>query len=368
MRILLAGGGTAGHINPAVAIAKYIQSVDKDTQILFIGRTGGMESRLVPAEGFDIRYIEVDGLKRKLSLSNVSAAIKMLTASSKCSKIIDEFKPDVVVGTGGYVCAPAVIAANRKKIPTLIHEQNVFPGSAIKFLAKKSSVTAISFEESRKYLTNAKNIIFTGNPVRPDIVDADYKEARKTLGIKDNEKFILAFGGSLGAKKINDVLIDYIERINQKECIRLCFGTGVGNYDSVIKELSDRGIEPSENIEILKYINNMDVVMNASDMVIGRSGAITLSELCVLGKPSVLIPSPNVTNNHQEYNARALADNGAAIMILEKDFTVDTLSDAIEKITADEKVYASMQENAKKIGTADATEIIYRQLLKISGK
>lgn len=368
MRILLAGGGTAGHINPAVAIAKYIQSVDNDTQILFVGRTGGMESRLVPGEGFDIRYIEVEGLKRKLSLSNVSAVIKMLTASSKCSKIIDEFKPDVVVGTGGYVCAPAVIAANRKKIPTLIHEQNVFPGSAIKFLAKKSTVTAISFEDSRKYLANAKNIVFTGNPVRPGIIDAGYRESREALGVKNHEKFILAFGGSLGAKKINDVLIDYIGTINGKPGVRLCFGTGVGNYDGVIKELSDRGIKLCENIQILKYINNMDVVMNAADMVIARSGAITLSELSVLGKPSVLIPSPNVTNNHQEYNARALADNSAAIMILEKDFTVDTLADAVQKITGDEKVYYKMQESAKKIGTADATDIIYRQLLKIAGK
>ena len=368
MRILLAGGGTAGHINPAVAIAKYAQSVSKDTEILFIGKTGGMEARLVPSEGFDIRFIEVEGLKRKITISNLVTAAKLVGACRKCSRIIKEFKPDVVVGTGRYVCAPAVNAANNKKIPTLIHEQNVFPGSAIKMLSKNSTVTAISFDESKRYLSGAKNIVFTGNPVRPNIMSGNYYNARTQLGVSDDEKFILAFGGSLGARKINEVVTDYVEKINGKVGTRLCFATGINNYDTVLNEIKARGITLKDNIQIVKYIDNMDVVMNAADLVIARSGAITISELCCLGKPSILVPSPNVTNNHQEFNARALHDRDASIMILEKDFTLDTLSGAVDKILGNASVCGRMQSNAKKLGSENATELIYKELVRISRK
>lgn len=365
MRILLTGGGTAGHINPAVAIAKYAVSMDNDTQILFVGKRGGMESRLVPAEGFDIKYVDVEGLVRKVSLSNVVTMIKLIEAVRETGRIIDEFKPDVVVGTGGYVCAPAIIAANRKKIPTLIHEQNVFPGSAIKFLSKKSTVTAISFAETQKYLTGAKKVVFTGNPVRPNIMSINYDGARAALGL-GREKFIVAFGGSLGAKKINDVIVQYIEKINGKDGVRLCFATGIANYEGVLQSLRAKGITPGDNIEIVKYINNMDVVMNAADLVIARSGAITVSELCVLGKPSILIPSPNVTNNHQEYNARVLDDRDASVMILEKDFNIDSLSTTVDRILRSASESRIMSINAKKIGIADATDIIYKQLTDIT--
>ena len=364
MRILLAGGGTAGHINPAVAIAKYAQSVEPDTEILFVGKKGGMEARLVPSEGFDIRFVEVEGLKRRLSLSNLTAAAKLVGAVSKCYRIIKDFKPDVVVGTGGYVCAPAVIAANRRKIPTLIHEQNVFPGSAIRMLSKKSSVTAISFDESRRYLSNAKKILLTGNPVRPGIMDIDYRSAREKLGIGD-EKFVLAFGGSLVAKKINDVVTEYAKMINGRQDIRLCFATGMKNYDDVMSEIRRGGISLKDNIQIVKYIDNMDVVMNAADLVIARAGAITISELCVLGKASILVPSPNVTNNHQEYNARTLHDRDAALMILEKDFSPETLSAAADRIFTDINLSGSMQSNAKKLSSANATELIYRELVAL---
>lgn len=367
MRILLAGGGTAGHINPAVAIAKYAQSADSDTEILFVGKKGGMEARLVPSEGFDIEYVEVEGLKRKISFSNVVAAFKLVGAVARCSRIIKEFRPDVVVGTGGYVCAPAVIAANRKGIPTLIHEQNVFPGSAIKMLSGKSTVTAISFEESRKYLSGAKNIVLTGNPVRPGITMCSYAKARRELGIGD-EKFILAFGGSLGARKINEVLTAYAKQISGKDGIRLCFATGINNYDEVMKNIELGKIKLGDNIEIVKYIDNMDVVMNAADLVIARAGAITISELCVLGKASILIPSPNVTNNHQEHNARALHDREASLMIKEADFSVNSLSDAVDRIFEDVNYYGLMQSNARKLGTADANAVIYSHLCEISGK
>ncbi|MBQ7901295.1 MAG: undecaprenyldiphospho-muramoylpentapeptide beta-N-acetylglucosaminyltransferase [Clostridia bacterium] len=364
MRILLAGGGTAGHINPAIAIAKYAISADSSNKVLFVGKKGGMESRLVPQEGFDIEYIDIVGLRRNVFFANFATAFKLVSSVIDCFKIIDNFRPDVVVGTGGYVCAPAVIAANLKKIPTLIHEQNVFPGSAIKMLSWKSTVTAISFDESKKYLTNAKNLVFTGNPVKPDIMNINYTDARARLGI-GNEKYVVAFGGSLGAKKINDVIMQYIQHINNNPEIKLCFATGVNNYDGVIEELKQKGITPGDNICIRKYIDNMDVVMNAADVVIARSGAITLSELCVLGKPSILVPSPNVTNNHQEYNARALHDKNASAMILEKDFDIHTLVTNIDNILYGKGVSETMASNALALGNPDATELIYNQLIKI---
>lgn len=365
MKILLAGGGTAGHINPAIAIAEYAISADSATEVLFVGKRGGMESRLVPQAGFDIKYIDIEGLRRSLSFENVKTGFKLIRAVADCMKIIKDFKPDVVVGTGGYVCAPAVIAANMKGIPTFIHEQNVFPGSAIKFLSKKSAITAISFEESEKYLTSAKKLVLTGNPIKPDIMKITYSEARSKLGIGD-EKFVVAFGGSLGAKKINDVITEYIGHINNRSDIRLCFATGMNNYDGVMSQLREAGIEPGKNVDVCRYIDNMDVIMNAADLVIARSGAITLSELCVIGKPSILVPSPYVTNNHQEYNARALADRGAAKMISEQDFDIHSLIEASEAILSDPTASEDMSRKALAIGKPDATEIIYRSLVDLA--
>jgi len=210
LRILLAGGGTAGHINPALAIAGFAIEKNPETKVLFVGTKRGLESTLVPKQGYDIEFINVEGLSKKLTVKNIKSLFHMLTAKGKCKKIIKRFKPDIVIGTGGYVCAPAVMAANSMGIPTIIHEQNVFPGSAIKLLSKESSVTAISFEESRKYLAGAKNILFTGNPIRPSILSFDKNKARENLGLKD-KKLIVIFGGSLGAAKINSVALSYIK-------------------------------------------------------------------------------------------------------------------------------------------------------------
>ncbi|MBR3932861.1 MAG: undecaprenyldiphospho-muramoylpentapeptide beta-N-acetylglucosaminyltransferase [Clostridia bacterium] len=361
MKILLAGGGTAGHINPALAIAGYAKSKDKNTQVLFVGTKKGLESTLVPKSGYDIKYVEVEGLSKKLTLKNFKSLIHMLTAKSKCKKIIKEFKPDVVVGTGGYVCAPAVMAANSMGIPTVIHEQNVFPGSAIKLLSKKSSVTAISFDESRKYLTDAKSILFTGNPIRPSILSCDRTKAREALGLKD-EKFIVIFGGSLGAAKINSVALDYIKDMGKAQGKKILFATGERNFDEINNKIKELGLNLVDNINVVSYIHNMDEVMNAADLVICRSGAITVSELSALGKPAILVPSPNVTNNHQEYNARALSDSGAAITILEKDFNAKSLKSSVDKILDDEDAYKVMSTKSIELSSTNALEIIHNKM------
>lgn len=364
MRILLTGGGTAGHINPALAIAGYSMSRDSKTEILFVGTKKGLEKTLVPSEGYGIKFVNVDGLKKELSFKSAVSAGKMAFGLAKSVAILKSFKPDVVVGTGGYVCVPAVMAAKLMGIPSLIHEQNVFPGSAVKFLSDKCSVTAISFDESKKYINNANRIVLTGNPVRPSVLSHSYAEARKSLGI-EGKKVILSFGGSLGARYINDVMIDFAERNSGNGDIILYFGTGKREYDRVMEEISKRDIKVGDNIRILPYIDNMDVLMNAADVVICRSGAITLAELCALGKPSVLIPSPNVTNNHQEYNARALSDVGAAITITEDSFNVMSLEKAVFKILYDDVYATQMAEKAKSMGITDACKKIYEEMLNI---
>ncbi len=355
MKILLSGGGTAGHINPAVAIASYAKSKDLNNEVLFIGTKKGLESTLVPMENYDIKYINVDGLKKEISLKSLVSAGKMGIALAKSIAILKRFKPDVVIGTGGYVCVPSLMAAKILGIPSIVHEQNVFPGSAVKFVADKCSVTAISFEESLRYIKNANNITLTGNPIRPAILEHNKSECKKKLGIED-KKVVLCFGGSLGANKINDVMVDYLKSNTPNSDTVVYFGTGKRDYERVIgnaKELNQN------NIKILPYIDNMDILMNAADVVISRSGAITLAEICALGKPSILIPSPNVTNDHQHYNAKALSDRNAAIMIKEDDFNSKTLGVALDAILHDEKRAHQMSLSSKQMGITDATEKIY---------
>ncbi|MBQ4526890.1 MAG: undecaprenyldiphospho-muramoylpentapeptide beta-N-acetylglucosaminyltransferase [Clostridia bacterium] len=363
MRILLAGGGTAGHINPAVAIADYACKKDNNTEILFIGTEKGMESTLVPESGYDIKFVKVQGLSKKLTVENMKSLWYMITAKKRCKKIIREFKPDIVIGTGGYVCAPAVMAANSLGIPTLIHEQNVFPGSAVKLLSKKSSVTAISFEDSRKHLDEAKEIIFSGNPIRPEMLSCDRKKAREGFGLID-EKLIMIFGGSLGANAINSVALDYVQGIDDKN-IKVLFGTGNRNYEEIITSEAGKRALKNKNVSIVAYIHNMNEAMNAADVVVCRSGAITVSELCALGKPSILIPSPNVTNNHQEYNARALSDKGAAITILEKDFSAESLREALDSLLNNSDAIENMSKKAIELSSVNALDIIYKKITEL---
>lgn len=355
MRILLSGGGTAGHINPAIAIARYAINQDKNTEVLFVGTKKGLEKTLVPKEGFDIRFVDVEGLKKELSVKSLVSCAKLAVAVARSVYIIKKFRPDVVVGTGGYVCVSSVLAAKLLGIPSVVHEQNVFPGTAVKFLADKCNVTAISFDESRKYIKNG-NCTLTGNPVRPAILNHTADECKKKLGI-EGKRAVLIFGGSLGAEKINDVTTEFLK---SNPCLKdtvIYFGTGRRDYDRVMSNLKD--ILPNDNIIVTPYIDNMDILMNAADVIVCRSGAITLAEICAIGKSSVLIPSPNVTNNHQEYNARALSDRGAAITITENEFNVNSLRKSLFDLLDDEILRDNMADKARSLGITDATRKIY---------
>ena len=365
MKILVSGGGTAGHINPAIAIAKRMKR-EYNAEILFVGREKGMESDLVKKEGFDIKYVEVEGLIRKLTLKNVKVLIKYITAIKKAKKIIKEFAPDVVVGTGGYVCAPVMKAANTLGIPTLIHEQNVFPGMTVKMSAAFVDCVAISFEDMKKYVSEkvAAKCLLTGNPLRENLFDLSYADARKKLGIGD-ETFIVTVGGSLGARTVNDALCEIVNDCKDEK-VRILGGTGERFYDEVINKVDKENL--GENVEIAPYIYNMNEVLPAADLIVARSGAVTVSELCALGRAAVLIPSPNVTHNHQEYNAKSIADRGAAVMICERDITEGVVSQAVRKLIENPEKLKEMSENAKKIAISDGTKRICDKVAELAKK
>lgn len=361
MRVLLTGGGTAGHINPAIAIANYIKEKEPCSEFLFVGTERGLEKTLVPKCGYDIKFIDVMGLRRSLSVENIKVFINYVKSTGVAKRIIKNFKPDVVIGTGGYVCAPVVKAAASLKIPTLIHEQNVFPGLAIKMLAGKADITAISFEETRDMM-KAKKIVLTGNPLRPDLFAVhDIDLVRAQYGF-DEKPIVLMFGGSLGAEKMNEALVQMIEE-NRIRDFNLIASTGERHYESIsesIKKTTD--LTKVKNIKVVPYIYNMEEIFFAADVVVGRAGAITVSEITALGKAAVLIPSPYVAHNHQEYNARYLEKNGAAKVVLENEVSGERISEEISSILKNKETLAKMQSDSKKIGIADACETIYNYI------
>ncbi len=367
MRVLLTGGGTAGHINPAVAIAKYIKEKEPESEFLFVGTEKGLEKTLVPKEGFDIEFVKVSGLRRKLTLENVKVLTQFVTSKIEAGKILDDFKPDIVIGTGGYACTPAIYAAHKRKIPTIIHEQNVYPGLAIKMLAKKADVTAISFAETEE-LIEAKVCALTGNPLRPNLFDSvDADKVRNEYGF-DTKPLVLFFGGSLGAERMNDALVDML--CSGFEGFNLVAATGEKHYEKICARLQEKNVDYNsmKNLALLPYIYNMNEVLGCANMAICRAGAITISELNALGKASVLIPSPYVAHNHQEHNARHLEKNGAAKVLLESELNGESLKKAIEDVLNDRESLIEMCDNSRKMGQRDACAKIYGIVKELTGR
>lgn len=360
MRVILAGGGTAGHINPALAIADTIKRHYPKSDFLFVGTKEGMESTLVPKAGYKIEYIKVSGFKRKVTPGNLVSVLRAARACLKCRKIIKDFDPDIVIGTGGYVSGPLLYTAVSMKIPTLIHEQNVFAGMTSKMLGSKVDTVCISFEKSRKSFEKARNVVLTGNPLRSELFNMTHEEARRKLGL-DSRPFLVTFGGSLGAGKINEIMVRYIKSSDPDKC-RILFATGNREYETVMSEL--RGIH-KDGFDVVNYIYNMDQVMQAADLLVCRAGAITVSELNALGKPAVLIPSPNVTDNHQYYNAKALSDNNAAVLIEEKNLEFESFSETVNNLLVNTGKLSEMGANSAKMGIKNATELILKEIEKI---
>ena len=368
MHILFAGGGTAGHINPALAIAGYIREKHPDAHISYIGTPNKLEAKLVPEKGYNFRTIEVAGLNRSMSpkgiVKNVKALTMAATASLNAAKILKELSPDVVVGTGGYVSGPVLREAARLGIKTAIHEQNAFPGVTTKMLASKVDAVMLAMPEAEKYMKLKKKPYITGNPIRRELLKISKEEARAALGIGD-KPLILSFGGSLGAKYINIAVEGLIEWHNGSGKFHHIHGTGKSGYEPMMNDFKEKGITLSKDVDIREYIKNMDECMAAADIVISRAGAITLSEITAMGKPAILIPSPYVAENHQFHNAMTLKRAGAAEIIEEKDLSAERLISVVERLIENKPKLEKMSNSAKKIAITDANERIYEIILRL---
>lgn len=370
MKVLLAGGGTAGHINPAIAIAGYIKEMEPDAEFLFIGNRDGMEQRLVSQAGFPIKSVVITGFKRSLSPKNMAHNVKTVYYSfesrSKAKKIIKEFDPDICIGTGGYVSGPVILAACNLGYKAVIHEQNAYPGVTNKMLAKSVSRVMLANEDARERFSNKANFVLTGNPIRPAILATDRDEARKRLGLGSSKPIILSFGGSLGAKCINESMAQLIARsAEDKKYYHIhAYGQQGTWMPDMLKEMGV-DVASCDNLDIRRYIDNMNDCLAACDLVVSRAGAITLSEVQAKGRPAVLIPSPFVAENHQYHNAMSMVNRKAAMLIEEKDLTGEKLIAAVDSMVSEKSVLKEYCKNAQQMAITDANERIYQTIKEV---
>lgn len=369
MKVIIAAAQTGGHINPGIAIANKIKKEDNNAEILFIGTTRGLENDLVPRAGFSLKTIDAYGINRKISIQNIKNMIKTLKGFGEAKKIVKEFNPSLVIGTGGFICGPVLTAAKKYNIPTILHESNAFPGVAVKLLSKKVDTVLLGFEDAKSRLPKAKNIVVTGTPTK--IKKVNIPQDRKNsiinnLGLDINLPIVLVFGGSQGAKSINEALIEIIK--NKKNTnYQIIWASGPKQYDIIANTLKGENIDINKikNVKVLPYIYNMEEMMNLSDIIISRSGAMTINEIAITGKPAIFIPFPFATENHQEYNARVLVNIGAAKMILDKDLNAESLSKTLNEMLKDKNNLIKMGQNASKVAINNVEEKIYTEIRKL---
>lgn len=366
MKVIFAGGGTAGHINPAIAVAQYI-SQQEDCTISFSGGTGNLEETLVPRFGYEIDTFPLRGLSRGKSLSaifqNVSAVVQMQRAVAGCKKVIRQRKPDIVIGTGGYASYPMVLAATQCGVKTAMLEVNAVPGVATKRLAPKVDCVMTSYGETAK-LISAKRIEETGTPVRQEIIGCREK-AEKTL-FANSLPTVLTFWGSVGAMHMNDKMKDYLAIVARERQFNQVYACGKKYYDDMVKALESNGAIRADNIIVKDYIHDMGNVMGQADLVVCRAGG-TINELCAAGMPGVLVPSPFAAENHQERNARVLEKSGAAVVLLEKETTAQSLYDTVAQLIKSPQRLSKMGESARQLSHNDSLSHIYRTIKSIIG-
>lgn len=362
MRVIMTGGGTGGHIYPAIAIADKIRRKNPDADILFVGTERGLEKELVPKNGYPLRFITVSGFHRKQLWKNVKTFSDLMKGNRQAKKIIDEFRPDLVIGTGGYVCGPVVRAAHKRGVRTYIHEQNALPGVTNKMLENYVDKVFLSFPESSQHFRRKEKLVITGNPIRRVFLTADLVNYRKKLGIGEREFAVLCFGGSRGADKINSTMAEVAKSLSEMPDIRLFFVTGRMFYDKSVSLLHEMQVPLGDRIQVMAYADHMNEYLGAADLVVSRSGAITVAEITALGKASILIPSPNVTGNHQYFNAKVVADQGGSILIEEKDLTAERLLSSILKLSGNKEALNAMGKASASVGKKDAADVIYENL------
>ena len=363
-KVIISGGGTGGHIYPAIAIAKKILEIKKDSEILFVGAKGRMEMEKVPEEGFEIVGLNVVGIQRSMSINGILKNLKfpflLMKSLNHARKIIKDFQPNIVVGVGGYASGPTLRMAHRLKIPTLIQEQNSYAGLTNKWLSKKTKKICVAYENMNQFFEPTK-LVLTGNPVRKDIenLDAKLSEAKTYFKVSKNEKVILVLAGSLGAKSINEGILNSIHTIKDQP-IKLLWQVGKRYFESIENQLNQINIP---NVKALAFIKRMDLAYSIADIVISRAGALSISELTLAGKPSILVQSPNVSEDHQTKNAMSLVNKSAAILVEDKQ-TDSLLRTALDLLNQENQLN-TISKNAKKMGKPNASDDIVKEIFKL---
>ena len=368
MRVILAAGGTAGHINPALAIADKLRELFPDCVIKFVGAKGGMEERLVTKAGYDFTAFRMAGLQRKLTPKNIKrnfqAVHYYITAKGDAHKLLRDFAPDIAIGTGGYVCAPVLTAAAKMGIKTAVHESNSLPGITTAMLSKHVDKVLLPTEDALAHLTHKQNCVITGNPLRSNIPIEERDAARRKLGLPEGMT-IVSFGGSLGANKISEavaVVLEWEKTVGNINHIHSYGGNGKDMFDGLLKK---HGLEPGERFRPKEYIDNMYTCLCAADLIISRAGAMTLTELKAVGRASILIPFPQAAENHQYYNALTMSKNGAAILIEDKDLTGERLLDEVKALYSDRERLRKMEESAAALNIPDSTDRVISNILDL---
>ena len=373
MRVIISAAGTGGHINPGIAIANKIKEKEPNSEIIFVGTDRGLENDLVPRAGYELKHINAYGFDRTISFDNIKKVYQTFHSIKEAKKIIEQFKPDVIIGTGGYICVPVGLAAKKKKVPVILHESNAFPGVAVKMLSNKASKVLVGFEDAKARLPKAKQVVVTGTPTKVKkikISDTRKQELLKENKLNNNKPIVLFFGGSQGAKSINNSLLEIISK-KQNQNYQILWAAGPAQYEKIKNDLKEKHsieIDNIENVSIVPYIYNMEEIMNIVDLVVCRSGAMTITEIANVGVPAIFIPFPFATENHQEYNAKVLQKVGAAKIILDKNLTANELNSTIANLVRDKKTLQEMSKKANQVAIQNVEEKIYKEIKQVVSK
>lgn len=367
LKIILSGGGTGGHIYPALTIADEIKKIRPEAEIIFVGTRQGLESDIIPRYGYPLKFIEVAGFKRSFSLDTLRSVYKLAQGLLDANRLLQEEKPDLVIGTGGYVCGPVVYLAARRGIPACIQEQNAMPGVTNKILDRSVRQVFLGYKEAGRYFGGRAEKIFTGNPIRGEILAAERLQAQRELGLDPEKKTVLVSGGSRGARSINNAMLEAELQLSGRNDVQVLHAAGSANYEQHMAALAERG-GVAANIMVRPYLHNMPQALAAADLAVFRAGAIGLAELTAKGIPAILVPYPYATANHQEFNARALEAGGAARVILDRELSGEKLLEAMEFLLLHDKELEKMRTASKAMGRPGAAAEIARRALALTAK
>lgn len=365
MRVMIVAAGTGGHITPGISIANKIKKEEKDSEIIFVGTKNGMENDIVSKAGYNIMHIRAQGIKREFTIENIKRAIELILGIGDAKKVIKKFKPDIVIGTGGYVTFPIFKVATKRGIPTMLHESNSIPGKVVTMMASKVDTIMVGFDEASGKIRNARNIVYTGTPTKMSTY-VPPSNLKQKLGLKEELPVLLITGGSQGAKKLNERVVDIITNGKEKK-YQMVFVTGPKQYEFVRKQIQEKGydVENLENIHILNYVYNMEEYMSVADVIISRAGALSLTEICIMGIPSIIVPYPYAAENHQVYNAKVIEKAGAGKVILEQDLNGDILNSTLEDMIYNKGQLEKMSKEAKKLAVFNVEDKIYTEIKKL---